>query len=231
MLAAAGDAIIAIIRAQHHRLVAPCAVAVFSCSRRLPDRRPGRLGSAMMTKAVTRKQKPYPQRLTASPPTCRNEVTLQQLVTRRRIHHQTAIDVLQRARLREDPPARRRPSCAIRMFGVAERRIKWAESGHEPGGEAGVFGPAQSETTASAGKFFPSLFQIFCKFLRVFSKLFQIFLWRFWGISKGWRAENLVDALFGFLQIFIRRRRRHSAPGVAPSGRPGWKQGLHLSNN
>ena len=56
-------------------------------------------------------------------------------------------------------------------------------------GEAGVLGEPQSELTASGyklfRKFFPNLFQTFCKFSGVFSKLFQIFLWRFWGISKG----------------------------------------------
>jgi hypothetical protein len=36
---------------------------------------------------------------------------------------------LPKAGPREDPPARRRPSCAIRTFGAAERRLKWAGSG------------------------------------------------------------------------------------------------------
>ena len=84
------------------------------------------------------------------------------------------------------------PSGGATRAGVAGRggvggktQCAAADERTAPEGEAGVFGHAQSETTASGCKFFPSFFQIFCKFSAVFCKLFQIFVWRFCGISKG----------------------------------------------
>ena len=79
-----------------------------------------------------------------------------------------------------------------------QRAARRGAEGGSGGADAGDVALAKAPDNGLGAANFPSFFANFSKFSACFSKFFQKFLWRFWGISRGYGAKKAfcVDSKF-----------------------------------